>query len=223
MTLISSADQKNISWRLSPKSRVQWPPGISKSTRTRQTGNYKKREWKKDRNDIESKILGSLLGDSEYMARRIKLAAAAFVKLKEMWSRRRIVSERKRLRTYNACIMPVLTYNACTWGFTEVETAKLDAFHRRQLKSLLGIRYPDTIHNRDLYNRTKSTPVSEIIFKARWRMFGHVLRMKDEVPSKQAMITNIRQIIKKIIQSNSKKFSLHGYVKKRKQKSCWTF
>ena len=128
----------------------------------------------------ESKKLGSLLGDSEDMVRRIQLAAAALVKLKEMWSRRRIVSERKRLRTYNACILPVLTYNACTWGLTEVEIARLDAFHRRQLKSLLGIRYPDTIHNSDLYNRTKSTPMSEIIFKARWRMFGHVLRMKDE-------------------------------------------
>ena len=30
--------------------------------------------------------------------------------------------------------------------------------------------------------------MSEIIFKARWRMFGHVLRMKDEVPAKQTMI-----------------------------------
>ena len=33
----------------------------------------------------------------------------------------------------------------------------------------------------------------------------------------------INQIIKKITQLSSKKFSLHGYVKIRKQKSCWTF
>ena len=43
--------------------------------------------WRKTRK------LGSLLGDSEDMAKRQQLAAAAFSSLKEMWSRRRIVRE----------------------------------------------------------------------------------------------------------------------------------
>jgi hypothetical protein len=75
-----------------------------------------------------------------------------------------------------------------TWGLTQDELERLDAFHRQQLRSLLDIRYPDTIHNDDLYKRTKSVPLSEELRLARWRMLGHVLRMSDNVPAKQAML-----------------------------------
>jgi hypothetical protein len=144
--------------------------------------------WRKTRK------LGSLLGDSEDMAKRQQLAATAFSSLKEMWSRRRIVREWKRLRTYNACVKPVLTYNMSTWGLTQDELEQLDAFHRQQLRSLLGIQYPDTIHNDDLYKRTKSVPISEELRLARWRMLGHVLRMNDNVPAKQATTTSTSQV-----------------------------
>ena len=57
---------------------------------------------------------------------------------------------------------------------------------------LLDIRYPDTIHNKDLYKRTDSIPISDELFKSRWSMLGHVLRMNNDVPAKQAMIYYFR-------------------------------
>ena len=126
------------------------------------------------------------------MKRRIQLATTAFAKLKELWTRKNIVGERKKLRIYNACVKPVLTYNMCTWALTECELSKLDAFHRRQLRMLLDIRYPDIIHNKDLYKRTDSIPISDELFKSRWSMLGHVLRMNNDVPAKQAMIYYFR-------------------------------
>ena len=35
---------------------------------------------------------------------------------------------------------PILTYNCGTWGVTETCFNQLDSFHRRQLRSLLGIK-----------------------------------------------------------------------------------
>ena len=76
----------------------------------------------------DSKKIGSFLGDSEDMARRKQLATVAVISLNEMWSRRKIVGdgETKRLRTYNKCVKPVLTYNMCTWGLQDAELELLN-------------------------------------------------------------------------------------------------
>ena len=65
--------------------------------------------------------------------------------------------------------------------------AKADAFHRRQMRALLGVRYPDTISNDDLYRRTKSNPISDTVACRRLRMTGHVLRMDTDTPPQVAM------------------------------------
>jgi hypothetical protein len=147
---------------------------------------------KRDDRDKEAwrstKKLGSLLGDHEDLKRRKQLAANAFSKSKALWPNTSGVSLTKRLRIYNACVKPVLTYNMSTWALTQAESNELDAFHRRQLRSIIGVRYPDTISNNELYARTKTTPLSLEMFLARWKLFGHTLRMNNEVPAKQAML-----------------------------------
>ena len=134
-----------------------------------------------------TKKLGTLLGDQEELTRRKQLAAASFKKAKMMWSSAAI-SETKRLRIYNSMVKPVLTYNIGTWALTQSETNELEAFHRKQLRAVLGIHYPERISNDDLYQRTKSEPLGHEMFNARWRMLGHTLRMGNKVPAKKAML-----------------------------------
>ena len=62
------------------------------------------------------KSLGSLLGDSQDVSRRKQLAAAAYRTLMTVWCRRLLISEKRRLRLYNAFVLPVLTHNCGTWG-----------------------------------------------------------------------------------------------------------
>ena len=88
---------------------------------------------------------------------------------------------------------PIITYNFSTWALTQSELDRLDAFHRRQLRAVIGVRYPDKISNEDLYDRTKSVPLSHELFQARWRMLGHVLRMNSELPAKEAMSYYFRE------------------------------
>ena len=104
-----------------------------------------------------------------------------------LWKRRDWVSQTLHLRLYNAFIMPILTYNAGTWGLTDVTLKSLDAFHRRQLRSLLGIKWPETISNAALYRRCCSEPISDVIKRLRWQLFGHILRLDEDTPARMAM------------------------------------
>ncbi|KDO31267.1 hypothetical protein SPRG_19537, partial [Saprolegnia parasitica CBS 223.65] len=70
-----------------------------------------------------------------------------------------------------------------TWALTPTSLAGLDSFHRRQLRRLLGIFYPNTLGDVALYKRCKSVPLSEIVARQRWRLLGHVLRLKKDVPA----------------------------------------
>ena len=74
-----------------------------------------------------------------------------------------------------------------TWPLTQAESAHLDSFCRTQLKYLLEINWPQSISNKSLYQRCQCEPLSITITEARWRLFGHVLRMPQNVP---AQMTN---------------------------------
>ena len=138
-------------------------------------------EWKKTRK------LGTLLGEWEEISRRKNLAIAAHKNMQSIFIRRHKLSEDKRIKLYNALVLPILTYNCGTWALTETQTESIDSFHRRQLRSILGIHYPDIISNKDLYQRCKTGPIRFFITKQRWQLFGHVLRRDEDIPAHQAM------------------------------------
>ncbi len=148
---------------------------------------------RKDRKEDEAwrntKKLGTLLGDSEEMRRRKQLAAASFKNLSCLWTgKRNKLSLERKLKLYNAYIIPVLTYNTCTWALTEKELEELEAFRRRQLRRILGVRYPRRISNSKLYTKCNTKELAPDIRGARWRMLGHTLRMADNTPAKKAML-----------------------------------
>ena len=153
--------------------------------------NQEKTEWihisRSSRDWHHSKQLGSLLGEEEDLKRRISQASQAYGRMYSLWLRRQIVPAAIRLRLYNAIVLPTLLYNCETWGLPISVLTRLDTFHRRQLRALLGIRYPTIISNEDLYLRTKSRPLSEMVHHRRLRMAGHVLRMEPSTPPQLAM------------------------------------
>ena len=138
-----------------------------------------------------TKQLGSLLGDTEDVMRRISLASQAYGRMCSMWMRTKHVSEKRRLRLYNAIVLPTLLYNSETWGVTKIIMGKADCFNRRQLRHLLGIRYPDRITNHDPYARCKTDPVSSIINRQCLRLAGHIFRLGEDTPPWLAMESNL--------------------------------
>ena len=71
--------------------------------------------------------LGSLLGETEDVSRRMQLANISFYKLWTVWFRGAQISLHLRLRLYSAFVLPVLTYNMGTWGLTKAVLNRLDA------------------------------------------------------------------------------------------------
>ena len=49
------------------------------------------------------------------------------------------------------------------------------------------VYYPDKIGNAKLYKMTRTRPLTIDITKARWKMFGHSLRMNENTPARKAM------------------------------------
>ena len=138
-------------------------------------------EWKSTRK------LGSFLGDEEDVQRRIQLATVQFKALDKLWKQSHSVPVETRLRLYKALVLPVLTYNAGTWGITQQVAGRLDAFHRKQLREVVRVKWPMRISNEALYEQCSSTRISLLVDRARWSLFGHVLRLHAETPAQLAM------------------------------------
>ena len=88
---------------------------------------------------------------------------------------------------YNSFVLPVLTYNCASTTLTQSEWNSVDAFHRRQLRFILGIFYPNTISNARLYSITNSHPISVLAKTQRWSLTGHLLRLPEQSPALLSM------------------------------------
>ena len=131
--------------------------------------------------------LGSLLGDAEDVSRRKNLASAALHRMWKVWLRPLKTSETTRLRLYNCYVLPILLYNCGTWALTDSVLRSLESFHRRQLRKVIGVHYPNTISNDQLYVRTKTEPLRFHLLRSRWRLFGHILRRPAGIPAYRFM------------------------------------
>ncbi|GFS07327.1 hypothetical protein ElyMa_001246800 [Elysia marginata] len=134
-----------------------------------------------------TKKVGTLIGDQEDIERRKQLSSAALVKLKNVWLKGDKVTNNTKLKLYKALVKSVLTYNCGTWAPTQSQEERLNAYHRKQLKEVLSIKYPVKITNSSLYNKCNERPLSIFIFESRWRLFGHILRRDSQIPANQAM------------------------------------
>ena len=134
-----------------------------------------------------TKKVGSLIGDVEDVARRKSLSTAALNKLNNVWIKKDKIKQTTRIKLYNALSKSILTYNCSTWALTASEEESLDAHHRRQLRRVIGIKYPTTIKNEKLYEICNAQPLSITILKARWTLFGHILRRDQNIPANKSM------------------------------------
>ena len=53
----------------------------------------------------------------------------------------RHISQKTKLRTYNACVMSVLLYGAETWALNAALNARINGFDTRALRRLEGIHW----------------------------------------------------------------------------------
>ena len=143
-----------------------------------------KEEESKWRNVIK---LGSKLGDREDIERRKGLATIALSNNVTIWKNKGKTKQKTRIRLYETMVKSILLYNCGTWGLSKNDQNKLNSFHRKQLRRVVGIQWPHKITNKKLYDITETKPLSIEITERRWKLLGHILRLPPECPARKAM------------------------------------
>ena len=122
----------------------------------------------------KTKKLGSLLGDYEDMNRREQISNFAMAGIKDIW-RKCKKGKRKKVQIYKTLVKTVLTYNYGTWGLTKKATETLNCIHRKQLRRLSKDLWK--LNNKELYEQCEEREINIDMKEARWRTFGHILRL----------------------------------------------
>ena len=146
-----------------------------------------RKKEKKDEKWRDSIKVGSKLGDEEDIKRRKTLATTAMENNNNLWKNKWKISINKRIRLYDTLIKSILTYNCGTWGLRNTDERNLNSFHRKQLRKILGIKWPHTITNHKLYELTNSEELSKTIAARRWKLLGHILRLNANTPARKSM------------------------------------
>ena len=137
--------------------------------------------------------LGSVIdqqgGTDADVKARIGKARAAFIQLKNIWTSKEL-SLTTKIRLFNSNVKSVLLYGAETWRTTKTTIRKVQTFINSCLRRILQIRWPDTISNANLWERTCQLPAEEEIRKRRWGWIGHTLRKPPTSITRQALRWN---------------------------------
>ena len=110
---------------------------------------------------------------------RIGKAATTFGRLRQrVWSNRDL-SIKLKIRVYVACVLSILLYCSESWTTYRRQERRLNSFHFRCLRSILGISWRDHVPNVSILRLTGATDMFTLLRQRRLRWAGHVHRQDD--------------------------------------------
>ena len=111
--------------------------------------------------------------------KRIAKAAAVMSKLKgKVWTNGHL-SLNTKMAVYRACVLSTLLYGSESWTTYSGQENRLESFHLRCLRRILGVTWKDKVSNIAILERTGSTSLHLLLCQRRLRWLGHVHRMND--------------------------------------------
>ncbi|CAH8579634.1 unnamed protein product [Schistosoma intercalatum] len=113
-------------------------------------------------------IIDEHCGSNAAVKARIGKARAAYLHLKNIWNSKQL-STNTNVRIFSTNVKTVLLYCAETWRTTKAISHKIQVFINSYLCKILRIRWPSTISNNLLWERTSQIPVEEKIKKKSWK------------------------------------------------------
>ena len=148
----------------------------------------------KDLVEVEAfTYLGSIIdtkgGTDADVRARIGKARGVYMQMRNIW-KSRAVSTHTKIRLFNSNVKSVLLYGAETWRITKSIISRVQTFINGCLRRILGIHWPETIRNVDLWERTNQQPAEDEIRRRRWRWIGHTLRKPGNNINRQALTWN---------------------------------
>jgi hypothetical protein len=111
--------------------------------------------------------------------RRIGKAASTLSQLsKKVWENRQLTTSTKMV-VYKACVISTLLYGSESWTTYAYQERKLQVFHLRCLRRVLGITWQDKATNNQVLDRARIPSMYTLLHQRRLRWLGHVRRMED--------------------------------------------
>jgi hypothetical protein len=129
-------------------------------------------------------------GIDEELTRRKALASDILRRFRRPLWRHRNISNRTKMRIYNASVLSVLLYGSETWPLSTTQGRRLMGFDNRCQRRVLNIRWQEHITNEEVRRRTLQPPLPRLLAQRRIRWLGHMLRMSDEMPTKRVLDFN---------------------------------
>ena len=122
---------------------------------------------------IESSITNNLSLDTE-LDKRIRKASTTLARLtKRVWANRELTI-RTKMAVYNACVLSTLLYGRETWTTHARQEKRLNSFHLRSLRRILGISWQDKGTNIEVLSRAGLPTMYTLLRQCRLRWLGHV-------------------------------------------------
>ena len=107
----------------------------------------------------------SRIGDAEVdVTARIGKAASVFQRLRPIW-KAGAISKAVKLRLYTSIVLPTAIYAGETWTKTAKISKKLDVFHHRCLRTIMGVSWKDHVSNEELMKRSGMEELQDIVEK----------------------------------------------------------
>ena len=118
----------------------------------------------------------------------IAKAAAVMSKLsKRVWENHRLTLNTKH-KVYQASVLSTLLYGSESWTTYARQENRLESFHLRCLRRMMGIRWQDTVTITAVLEKAGSFSMHLILCQRRLRWLGHVHRMEDgRIPASLGM------------------------------------
>ncbi|KAG7305186.1 hypothetical protein JYU34_009222 [Plutella xylostella] len=136
-------------------------------------------------------ITTSALTTDKEIDSRIGKASTSFGKLyTRVWRNSKLTTHTKVL-VYQTCVLSILLYASETWTTYAKQERKLNAFHMRCLRSILGVTWEDKVTNRNVLEKTRCCSITAILKQRRLRWLGHVHRMDSGRLPRQVMLGQI--------------------------------
>ena len=97
---------------------------------------------------------------------------------KRVWSNNKL-SDHTKVNVYKACVIGTLLYGSESWTMRAHQEKRLNVFHMRCLRRILGITWQDKVTNKVVLEKAGIPSLYTILKQRRMRWLGHVTRMKD--------------------------------------------
>ncbi len=128
---------------------------------------------------LGSTISSNLSLDNELNRTRIGKASIAMARLtKRVWNNSMLTTNTK-IKVYQASVLSIFLYGSETWTMYIWQEHRLNSFHLRCLRRILGITWQDRVPNTEVLDQTKTFSMHALLSQRCLRWLGHVCQMQD--------------------------------------------